>query len=46
MKHRKKEKKTVKLESFIPILDQHRTVKEGYQSIFLWHIVFPKKFCL
>ena len=36
MKHRKKKKKKkkVKLESFIPVLDQHRLVKEGYRSIF------------
>ena len=36
MKHRKKKKKKkkVKLESFIPVLDQHRIVKEGYRSIF------------
>ena len=45
MKQRKK-KKTLKLESFIPVLDQHRPVKEGYQGIFLWHIVFPKKLWL
>ena len=45
MKQRKK-KKTLKLESLIPVLDQHRPVKEGYQSIFLWHIVFSKKLWL